>query len=65
MDKHPFEIFTDYPWVWGPLYGICLLIGIVMLVMGQTTGALLFIGGVAGSILVISFWAVLFWALRK
>ena len=65
MDEHPFEIFTRFPWVWGPLYGGGILIGLVCLAVGPSQGAIVFLGGVLGSIVVISFWSVLLWEITK
>jgi hypothetical protein len=63
--KHPFVIFTDFPWVWGPLYGTGLLIGLMFAIRGELDGVLFFIGGVIGSFMVISFWSIILWVLTK
>ena len=59
--KHPFVIFTDFPWVWGPLYSLGILIAAVLVIYGEPYVALFFGGGVIGSFVIISFWSVIIW----
>ena len=63
--EHPFVIFTDFPWVWGPLYGFGLLVGLLFALAGSWSIASFFFAGVLGSFLMISFASVIFWLLVR
>lgn len=63
--RHPFVIFTDFVWIWVPLYGAGAIIGVIALAASENTVATFFLGGVVGSMVIISFWCLILWMLTQ